>query len=160
VPERRACESLDFGQTFSCPVLRPTHFRTNSRAAPAYGSGDGSLDPRANWDAGKTLASGIAARTQIAGEEAIDSIFERLKRSVRRLSVLPGQWIVVLVSSGFIYGGHQEPFAGIIHLAIGNNVVVNALDALRVSIGGTGPLRGTVTGTTRHEADTRDAPRS
>jgi VWFA-related protein len=129
-------------------------------AAPAYTCGNGSLDPRANLDAGKALASEIAARTQIAGEEAIDSIFERLERSVRRLSVLPGQRIVVLVSSGFIYGGHQEPFAGIIHLAIGNNVVVNALDALRVSIGGTGPLRGTVTGATRHEADTRDAPRS
>lgn len=74
-------------------------------------------------------ARGTAEQAHVADQEAIDAIFEKLKTEIRRMSVLPGDRAVVLVSPGFIYGGHEQTFADLTNLAIRSNVVVNTLDA-------------------------------
>lgn len=78
---------------------------------------------------GEADARSAAAVAHIAGEEAIDSLFQRLRLVVRRLSAMPGQRVVVLVSPGFIYGGHEKRFDEITDFAVRSNVVVNTLDA-------------------------------
>jgi VWFA-related protein len=85
---------------------------------------------------GEGEAQARAVETHAAGEAAIDTIFERLRMTVRRLAVLPGQRVVVLVSPGFVYGGHEQTFADVTNLAIRSNVVVNTLDAKGVFGGG------------------------
>jgi VWFA-related protein len=96
----------------------------------------GLASAEATMEEGSARARAAASRTQIAGTEAADAVFDRLRRIVRRLSGSPGQRVVVLVSPGFVYSGHQSDFADIVNLAIRNNVVINALDAKGLSMGG------------------------
>jgi VWFA-related protein len=83
----------------------------------------------ARVEAGSSMARAAASRTQIAGVEAADAVFDRLRRIVRRLSGSPGQRVVAFVSPGFVYTGHESDFADIVNLAVRNNVVISALDA-------------------------------
>ena len=100
------------------------------------GAGGASMaDPQAGADAGGAMARAAAIRTQAAGEEATDAIFDRLERAIRRLSTEPSQRVIVMVSPGFVYSGHQSDFAAIINLALRNNVVINTLDAKGIYMG-------------------------
>lgn len=80
-------------------------------------------------------ARGIAEQAHVASQEAIDSVFERLRTVIRQVSVLPGDRSVILVSPGFIYAGHEQTLAEVENLAIRSNVVVNTLDAKGIYAG-------------------------
>ncbi len=86
-------------------------------------------DARATQAAGEGEAQAIAARTNVAGQQAIDGVLAGLRQSVHVLSAMPGQRTLVLVSPGFLFRGHDGAFADITDLAIHNNVVIDTLDA-------------------------------
>ncbi|HKQ88453.1 MAG TPA: VWA domain-containing protein, partial [Candidatus Acidoferrales bacterium] len=92
-------------------------------------------DPAAAAEIGESHAHAAAEQVQVAGEEAINAVFEALQASIRRLAVMRGQRAVVLVSPGFLYGRHAEKFAEITNLAIRDDVVINSLDAKGIYAG-------------------------
>lgn len=92
-------------------------------------------DPAAAAEMGESHAHAAAEQVQLAGEEAINAVFESLQATVRRLAVMRGQRVIVLVSPGFVYGNHSERFAEITNLSIRDNVVINSLDAKGIYYG-------------------------
>jgi VWFA-related protein len=83
----------------------------------------------ATKQAGEALAAAAARQTYTAGEKASDAVFARLRATVNRLSAMPGDRIIALISPGFVYSGHERDFAEIIDLALHFKVVINTLDA-------------------------------
>lgn len=75
------------------------------------------------------MASRTAEHLTFAADEETEASFRRIREVVRRVSVLPGQRDVVLISPGFLYMGHDQELAEIIDNAIHSDVVVNTLDA-------------------------------
>jgi VWFA-related protein len=75
------------------------------------------------------LASRTAEQMMVAADAETEAALRRIREVVRRVSVLPGQRDVVLISPGFIYPSHEVELAEIIDRAIQSNVVVNTLDA-------------------------------
>jgi VWFA-related protein len=75
------------------------------------------------------MASRTAEHLVFADDEETEASFRRIREVVRRVSVLPGQRDVVLISPGFLYMGHDQELAEIIDNAIHSDVVVNTLDA-------------------------------
>ena len=92
-------------------------------------------DPAAAAEMAESDAHAAAEQVQVAGEEAINAVYEALQTSIRRLAVMRGQRAVVLVSPGFVYGSHAAKFEEITNLAIRDNVVINSLDAKGVYSG-------------------------
>jgi len=77
----------------------------------------------------RDMASRSAEHLVFADDEETEASFRRIREVVRRVSVLPGQRDVVLISPGFLYTGHDQELAEIIDNAIHSDVVVNTLDA-------------------------------
>jgi VWFA-related protein len=75
------------------------------------------------------MASRTAEQMMFAADAETEAAMRRIREVVRRVSVLPGQRDVVLISPGFIYPSHEVELAEIIDRAIHANVVVNTLDA-------------------------------
>lgn len=80
-------------------------------------------------DEAQALASRTAEHLVFADDEETEASFRRIREVVRRVTVLPGQRDVVLISPGFLYTGHDQELAEIIDNAIHSDVVVNTLDA-------------------------------
>jgi hypothetical protein len=74
-----------------------------------------------------------------AADEETEAAFRRIREVVRRVSILPGQRDVVLISPGFIYPGHEVELAQIIDNAIHADVVLNTLDARGLYAADIGP---------------------
>lgn len=71
-----------------------------------------------------------ALRTVSVGELQSHSVFDALKNAVRRLSTMPGQRGIILVSSGFLVPGFQRQDEGeLVNSALRSNVTTSALDA-------------------------------
>ena len=70
-----------------------------------------------------------ALRLEEVGEQENQAAFRRLREVIQRLSAMPGQRSIVLISPGFIYPNLEQEFSEIIDRAIRSNVFVNALDA-------------------------------
>lgn len=75
------------------------------------------------------LATSAAMEAYEAGQVQTDSAFRRLQEVLRRLSSLPGQRNLVLLSPGFIYPTREYDLSQIIDRANRENVVINTLDA-------------------------------
>jgi VWFA-related protein len=75
------------------------------------------------------LALRTADHLVFAQDEQTEAAFRRIREVVRRVSALPGQRDVVLISPGFLYPGHDEELAQTIDNAIHTDVVINTLDA-------------------------------
>jgi VWFA-related protein len=75
------------------------------------------------------LATRTAEQLMRAADQETEAVFERIREAARRVSVLPGQRDIVLISPGFIYPGHEVELAEIIDRAIHADVVINTLDA-------------------------------
>lgn len=80
-------------------------------------------------DQAQDLANRTAEHLVFSADEETEASFRRMREVVRRVSVLPGQRDVVLISPGFLYMGHDQELAEIIDNAIHSDVVVNTLDA-------------------------------
>lgn len=75
------------------------------------------------------MALSAAMETYQAGETHTDYTFRRMQEILRRISSLPGQRNLVLLSPGFIYPGREYDLSQIIDRANHANVIINTLDA-------------------------------
>jgi VWFA-related protein len=79
---------------------------------------------------GISIAQGMAQQVLAVGQQETHVTYTVFKDVVRRMSSMPGQRIVVLVSPGFISPTDYQPDKNdIIDRAIRANVVINSLDA-------------------------------
>ena len=77
----------------------------------------------------QALVTATALRIEEVGDEQTRSSFRRVEEIVRRMSALPGQRSIVLISPGFIYPNRQAEFSEIVDAAIRSSVFINTLDA-------------------------------
>ena len=77
----------------------------------------------------RDLAISTAMQVNDAGESQTVYAFRRLEEVLRRISALPGQRSLVLLSPGFIYPGREYDLSRIIDQANRSNVFINTLDA-------------------------------
>jgi len=77
-----------------------------------------------------TMAQGMAQQVLSVGSQETHVTWTVLKDAVRRMSAMPGQRIIVLVSPGFISPNEYQPDeSDILNRAIKASVVINSLDA-------------------------------
>ena len=79
--------------------------------------------------AAQALALSAAMQANEAGEAQTTYSFRRLEEVLRRISALPGQRSLVLLSPGFIYPTREYDLSQIIDRANRSNVFINTLDA-------------------------------
>ena len=77
----------------------------------------------------QALALAAAQRELSEGDSETHLAFVALKEAVRRVSAIPGQRIIVLVSPGFIIPEQEYELTDIIDRALRANVTIGALDA-------------------------------
>ncbi|HEX4004430.1 MAG TPA: VWA domain-containing protein [Candidatus Acidoferrales bacterium] len=77
----------------------------------------------------QALAQATALRMEDMGDEETAYALRRLKEVVDRMSVLPGQRSIVLISPGFIYPNREQEYSELVDRAIRQNVFINTLDA-------------------------------
>ncbi len=76
----------------------------------------------------RTLVSSTAMELLNAGDTNTEYAVRRLIEVVRRISVLPGQRTIVLVSPGFLTPNHEYDISEVIDKANRANVFINTLD--------------------------------
>jgi VWFA-related protein len=77
----------------------------------------------------QTLVDTTALRLEDEGDQETAYSLRRLREVVERMSVLPGQRSIVLISPGFIYPNREQEFSQLVDRAIRENVFINTLDA-------------------------------
>lgn len=80
-------------------------------------------------NAALAMAIGMAAQKVSAGDVQTEYAFRRLREIVRRMSFLPGQRAIALVSPGFLISRQEYELSEIIDRAARANVFINTLDA-------------------------------
>jgi VWFA-related protein len=85
-------------------------------------------DPR-EINGALAMAIGMAAQKVSAGDVQTEYAFRRLREIVRRMSFLPGQRAIALVSPGFLIPRQEYELSEIIDRATRANVFINTLDA-------------------------------
>jgi VWFA-related protein len=89
---------------------------------------NGKLSP-ADLQRAQSMVQGAALRVDQLGSVRAQSVFRVLLAVVRRLTAMPGQRYLVLISPGFIYPNEQGQFSEVVDHAIRSGVFVNTLDA-------------------------------
>jgi VWFA-related protein len=79
--------------------------------------------------AARVLAQSVADRTVNVGDAQTDYVYRHLEDTLRRLTAMPGQRIMVFVSPGFIVTAHTRESADLVDRANRANVVINTIDA-------------------------------
>jgi len=77
----------------------------------------------------RNRAETVAIHKIEVGDAQTVSIFRRITEVMRRMSVLPGQRNIVLISPGFIYPNRESDFSDIVDRAIRDNIFISTLDA-------------------------------
>jgi len=77
----------------------------------------------------QSLAQTSSVRALAMGESQISYVYRHLDEAMRRLSVMPGQRVMVLVSPGFVVTRFAETSSDLIDRANRTNVVINTIDA-------------------------------
>jgi VWFA-related protein len=71
----------------------------------------------------------VALRVEEEGSQETEYAFRRINEVIRRMSSLPGQRCIVLISPGFIYPFKEPEFSDIVDRAIRSSIFINTLDA-------------------------------
>jgi VWFA-related protein len=79
--------------------------------------------------AAQALVAATALRKVEEGEEETEAVFRRLREIMVRMSSLPGQRNIVLISPGFIFTNRETEYSELIDRAIRQNIFINTLDA-------------------------------
>jgi VWFA-related protein len=79
--------------------------------------------------AAQALVTATALRKVEEGEEETEAVFRRLREIMVRMSSLPGQRNIVLISPGFIFTNRETEYSELIDRAIRQNIFINTLDA-------------------------------
>jgi len=77
----------------------------------------------------QAFVTATALRVEEEGSEETEYAFRRLQEIIRRMSSLPGQRSIVLISPGFIYPFKEHEFSDIVDRAIRESIFINTLDA-------------------------------
>jgi VWFA-related protein len=77
----------------------------------------------------QSLAEAAAARVLATGEAQVSYTYRHLEEALRRLSAMPGQRVMVLVSPGFVVTRFAETSSDLIDRANRANIVINTIDA-------------------------------
>jgi len=83
----------------------------------------------ADMQRAQSIVEATALRVDQQGSISAENVFRSLLAIVRRLSALPGQRYLVLISPGFLYPDDGAAFSEVIDQAIRSTVFVNTLDA-------------------------------
>jgi len=75
------------------------------------------------------LAQSASARALASGDAQIEYVYRHLEEAMRRLSVMPGQRILALVSPGFIVTTLTLESSDLVDRANRANIVINTIDA-------------------------------
>jgi len=75
------------------------------------------------------LVQAEALRKSEQGEQETEAVFRRLREIMARMTTLPGQRNIVLISPGFIYPKLEVEYSDLIDRAIRQNIFINTLDA-------------------------------
>ena len=102
--------------------------QSNSSQGLPTGTGGTQTNPTDSARA-QALVAATALRIEEVGDEQTRASFRRVEEIVRRMSALPGQRSIVLISPGFIYPNRQFDFSEIVDSAIRSSVFINTLDA-------------------------------
>ena len=108
--------------------------------------------------AAQGMVTSMAAREVNIGEAETRTTIGVLERMVQRISAMPGQRVLVLVSPGFIFPNQEQDISQLIDKAIRMNVVINAIDGRGVYVDSTfdasrpGPTNPTLAQYEREEA--------
>ena len=86
-------------------------------------------DDRTQYRAAQAIAQAAAQQALTLGEESTIAAFRRLDEVIRRMTVLPGQRTIVLVSPGFLVTFATHESTEVIDRATRGNVLINAIDA-------------------------------
>jgi VWFA-related protein len=111
-----------------------------------------------NAAAAQGMVMSMAAREVSIGEAETRTAISVLERMVQRISAMPGQRILVLVSPGFIFPSQEQEISQLIDKAIRMNVVINAIDGRGLYVDSTfdasrpGPMNPTLAQYEREEA--------
>jgi VWFA-related protein len=79
--------------------------------------------------AAQALAEAQAQRVASIGDTQTDFVYRHLEDTMRRLSAMPGQRIMVLVSPGFIVTQNTREGGDLVDRANKANIVINTIDA-------------------------------
>jgi len=86
--------------------------------------------PTANQvERAQNTVQAVALRIEEEGEQQNEFAFRRLREIIQRMSSLPGQRNIVLISPGFIYPNMDQEFSELVDRAIRWSVFINTLDA-------------------------------
>ncbi len=77
----------------------------------------------------QSLAEGAAARVEQETSTQTENTLRRVREVLERLSALPGQRNLVLISPGFLYTTHETEYSDLIDRAIRQSIFINTLDA-------------------------------
>lgn len=77
----------------------------------------------------QAMVQATAIRIDQQGSGYAEQVFRALRMVVTRLSALPGQRNLVLISPGFIFPDDRDEFSRLVDQAIRQNVFLNTLDA-------------------------------
>jgi VWFA-related protein len=83
----------------------------------------------ADVERAQTLATEMAARVEQETSTQTENTLRRMREVIQRLSAMPGQRNLVLISPGFLYTTHETEYSEIIDRAIRESVFINTLDA-------------------------------
>jgi len=84
---------------------------------------------RTQQAAAQALAQGEADRTASAGDQQTEYVYRHLEDTMRRLSGMPGQRVMVLISPGFILTQNTREGGDLVDRANRANIVINTIDA-------------------------------
>ena len=85
--------------------------------------------PNADTRSAKSMALAAAEQELTIGESKVQYAFQNLSALIRRMSALPGQRTIVLLSPGFFVTPAMHQTSEIIDRATKENIVVNTIDA-------------------------------
>lgn len=80
-------------------------------------------------DAARNLAEGAAQRALAEGDNETEYAYRHLEDTIRRMTSLPGQRVLVLVSPGFILSTLHSEASDLVDRATRANIVINTIDA-------------------------------
>ncbi len=87
-------------------------------------NGDTTMTPQA-----RAMAEAAATQALVAGDSQTEYTYRHFEETIRRLSSMPGQRIMIFVSPGFILSTLAPGSSDLIDRATRANIVVNTLDA-------------------------------
>jgi VWFA-related protein len=125
---QRECPDLDY---YRADLIQNKHDNTALEAAIQDTLTCAQMDPRIYRSVAEGMTRSAASRALTAGDSDVHAALSFVKELLGRMSTLPGQRTLILVSPGFltITGEAMNAKSQIIDFAAQCNVTINALDA-------------------------------